>query len=279
MFGYIRPLECELKVREQARYRAWYCGLCKTIGTRYGFLPRMTLNYDCTFLALTLGCLHQEAESNTAVCLLRPQRGKHWTVKENESLRFAADANVLLAWYQQDDEWRDEKNAAALAVRSALHPAAERAKKNAPALADTIFRGIAALSAVEKTNAACSDEPADAFANMLRGIIQCAPGLTQQESDALGWMYYNLGRWIYLADAWEDREKDKKRGSYNPFVILPKSDADASFLLHVSLTEAEKAYNLLNVVSDRGLMDNIMYLGCRKKTRLLLNEERPNESV
>ena len=26
MFGYIRPLECELKVRDQALYRAYYCG-------------------------------------------------------------------------------------------------------------------------------------------------------------------------------------------------------------------------------------------------------------
>ncbi len=279
MFGYIRPLECELKVREQSRYRAWYCGLCKTIGTRYGFLPRMTLNYDCTFLALTLGCLKPEAESAADICLLRPQKGKHPTVTENDALRFAADANVLLAWYQQDDAWRDEKNVAALAVRSALYPAAQRAKKNAPALAETICRGIAALSAVEKTNASCTDEPADAFAETLRGVIRCAPGIAPSEADALGWMYYNLGRWIYLADAWEDQEKDKKRGSYNPFVILPKSNADASFLLHVSLTEAEKAYNLLNVVSDRGLMDNIMYLGCRKKTRLLLNEEKLNESV
>ncbi|HQQ40586.1 MAG TPA: DUF5685 family protein, partial [Clostridia bacterium] len=47
MFGYIRPLECELKVREQAEYRAFYCGLCKTIGRRYGTLERLTLSYDC----------------------------------------------------------------------------------------------------------------------------------------------------------------------------------------------------------------------------------------
>ena len=44
MFGYIRPLECELKVRDQALYRAYYCGLCKTIGRRYGQVARVALN-------------------------------------------------------------------------------------------------------------------------------------------------------------------------------------------------------------------------------------------
>ena len=54
MFGYIRPLECELRVREQAEYRGTYCGLCKSIGIRYGQIERLTLSYDCAFLALVL---------------------------------------------------------------------------------------------------------------------------------------------------------------------------------------------------------------------------------
>ena len=54
MFGYIRPMECELKVREQQEYRAHYCGLCKAIGKRYGLLARLALNYDCAFLSAFL---------------------------------------------------------------------------------------------------------------------------------------------------------------------------------------------------------------------------------
>ena len=54
MFGYIRPLEGELKVREQREYRGYYCGLCKSIGARYGQIERLSLSYDCAFLAALL---------------------------------------------------------------------------------------------------------------------------------------------------------------------------------------------------------------------------------
>ena len=60
MFGYIQPMECELKVREQALYRAAYCGLCRAIGGRYGQAARMALNYDCAFLGLFLETLSEE---------------------------------------------------------------------------------------------------------------------------------------------------------------------------------------------------------------------------
>ena len=57
MFGYVYPLESELKVKEQTLYKAAYCGLCRSIGSRYGLSARMALNYDCTFLALFLQAL------------------------------------------------------------------------------------------------------------------------------------------------------------------------------------------------------------------------------
>lgn len=41
--------------------------------------------------------------------------------------------------------------------------------------------------------------------------------LPDGERKAAEWMFYNLGKWIYLIDAWDDREKDQKSGNYNPF--------------------------------------------------------------
>jgi len=55
MFGYIRPPLGELAQEETERFRAAYCGLCHTLGQRYGFGARFILNYDFTFLAILLG--------------------------------------------------------------------------------------------------------------------------------------------------------------------------------------------------------------------------------
>ena len=54
MFGYVRAVTAVLPPEEQARYRAVYCGLCKTLGERYGKAAQLTLNYDFVFLALLL---------------------------------------------------------------------------------------------------------------------------------------------------------------------------------------------------------------------------------
>ena len=54
MFGYVMIDKPELKVKEFYRYKAYYCGLCRTLKEEYGFRGRMTLTYDMTFLILLL---------------------------------------------------------------------------------------------------------------------------------------------------------------------------------------------------------------------------------
>ena len=52
MFGYIRAAKPEMRIKEFELYKAVYCSLCKELGKSYGFLARLTLSYDFTFLAL-----------------------------------------------------------------------------------------------------------------------------------------------------------------------------------------------------------------------------------
>ena len=52
VFGYIKPVKAELKVKEWEAYQGIYCGLCKQLAERYGLFARMTLNYDFVFLAV-----------------------------------------------------------------------------------------------------------------------------------------------------------------------------------------------------------------------------------
>ena len=41
MFGYVRPCLESLDEAQKKRYRAWYCGLCQSLGDRHGFRGRM----------------------------------------------------------------------------------------------------------------------------------------------------------------------------------------------------------------------------------------------
>ena len=60
MFGYVTPLEGELKVKELQFYKSTYCGLCKAMGKRVCSESRMTLSYDVVFLVLVRFLLQEE---------------------------------------------------------------------------------------------------------------------------------------------------------------------------------------------------------------------------
>ncbi len=281
MFGYIRPLECELRVREQMEYRAIYCGLCKTLQKRYGQPTRLALNYDCAFLAalcLALGdAPHPSCRRKR--CLLKPFRGKNPVAEPSEALDYAADVNVLLAFYQLADDWTDERRLAAWIGQLVLKPYARKAAEKWPALDTAMTEQLARLHALERKRAACTDEPSDAFGALLREVALAAPNLRREDRAAAAWMFYNLGRWVYLIDAWDDRTQDQKHGAYNPFLVTGMDRDAASFLLYVSLSEAEKGYDLLPVGSDMGLLDNIVHFGCRNMSRQVLDKGETHESV
>lgn len=271
MFGYIRPLECELKVREQAEYRGLYCGLCKNIGSRYGQLERLTLSYDCTFLALTLSTICGGVQYKPGNCGPRVYRGKRPIAQPSPVLDYAADVNVLLAWYKAADDAADDKSAKALAARLALKRAYHKAANANPALDDEIRANMALLHAAEEAKIASTDEPSDAFGKLLAAVILHAPMLPQSERKAAEWMFFNLGKWVYLIDAWDDREKDAKSGSYNPFLLSGMEADQAEFLLNITHNEAKKAYDLLTLHAPNGLLENIMTLGMEQTQKRVLS--------
>lgn len=273
MFGYIRPLECELKVREQAQYRGVYCGLCKSIGRRYGQIERLTLSYDCAFLALTLFAISGDAVFTQGNCGPRAYRGKRPIAQPSPTLDYAADVNVLLTWHKAADDAADDRSAKAVLARTALRRAYKKAAKANRKLDYDIAESMKTLHALEAEKTESIDEPSNAFGRLLASVILHAPTLPISERKAAEWMYYNLGKWIYLIDAWDDREKDEESGNYNPFLCSKMDQETATFFLNVARNEAIKAYDLLSLQSPGGVLENIMELGLlHAQTRVLAGE-------
>ena len=63
MFGYVIANADSLTDEEKARYKAVYCGLCRSLGERHGLRGRLTLNYDMTFLILLLNSMYEPEET------------------------------------------------------------------------------------------------------------------------------------------------------------------------------------------------------------------------
>lgn len=101
MFGYVRPSDDHLTAEDKQRFQAAYCGLCRSLGRRYGLAARMILNYDLAFLAMLLS---REPECPTAHCRCpaHPIRGCD-ALEPQPAFDAAADLSVILTWWQLTD--------------------------------------------------------------------------------------------------------------------------------------------------------------------------------
>ena len=216
MFGYVRPSNDRLTEEERQTFQAAYCGLCHTLGKRYGAAGRMILNYDLTFLAMLLSEGGGTCEKRCAVHPVRKRR----CACGDAAMDVAADMSVILTWWQIQDGIADHRFFKGLKYRAAallLGRAYRKAQKRQPDFDKETQRHLTALAALEKEKCPSLDRPADTFAALLAGAAQhIADPVKRRVTEQL---LYHLGRWVYLVDAADDLKKDVKTGSYNPLPL------------------------------------------------------------
>lgn len=263
MFGYVKVAKDELKVREYNVYKSYYCGLCKTLKSEYGYLSRFGLNYDSVFLALLLSSVtNDDYDCKKEICIAHPTKKTPIMVK-NHSLIYSAAVMMILALLKLEDDIRDEKSIKAAITYCLLIGAKRKVKKRYGELYSVCREQINKLSNLENNMCKNIDELSDCFANLLK--ILFAPDYIKNESVSriLSHMGYMLGRFIYILDAYEDMEKDKKKNSFNPFNLSPDTlNKDEIYdILSFNLSSMASSYELLNLKINKPILDNIIYLG------------------
>lgn len=264
MFGYVRAVEGNFGEEAKARYRAAYCGLCHTLGRRCGFLARFTLNYDFTLLAMLFA--PPEPLWCERRCFAHPFR-KRRCCGACPGFDLAADESVILFWQKLADDVADKGLLAGLPARTAafaLRGAYRKAARARPGFDAAVGKHLSRLRALERENCPSMDRAADAFASILRAA---APqGLEERRGRALGELLYHLGRWVYLIDAWDDLEEDRKTGAYNPLLArfdgVPERELeDIRATLTHSARLCQAAFQLEDFGSWTPVLENILYLG------------------
>lgn len=274
MLGYVTVDKNELKVREWDVYQAYYCGVCKSIAGRVGQLPRMALSFDCVFLALVLASLDRKPEDIHREHCITHHLEKKPVVAGNPAVDYAADVMVLLAYYKCLDDWKDEKKPSALAGRMALSAAYRKIKGYQPRVASAVEEGLLRLSALEKEKCGMVDLVSGVFGEILEALFTGydGDGGSLTEKRMLAHLGKHLGRWIYLIDALDDYEEDKAAGTYNPLLFRKSGLVGMEDLLYNELAEITKAYDLLDVKKNRGILENIIFMGLRGQTDRILSE-------
>ncbi len=269
LFGYVRPVEAQLRVCELSAYKAVYCGLCRQLGRSFGLLARFTLSYDTTFLALAgLSLAEDPPEIAPRRCPFNPLK-RMPVCGDAPALAFSADAAALLLWWKLRDDLADEGPGKRLLARLGLlltRGAYRKAAARRPELDEALRRMIGDQQALEARGCANLDEAAEPTAAALSAIF-AALSEEKDQRRVLERLGYLLGRFVYLADALDDLERDREKGRYNPF-LLTHPGAEPEELkkrclgsLYLTIGETERTGRLLETRRFAPILENILTLG------------------
>lgn len=249
-------------MREYTAYRGFYCGLCRNLHQRYGRAAQMMLNYDLTFLALLLTGLYEpETVQEAHRCIPHPVQ-KH-PMMSNEAISYAADMCVLLSYQKLMDDWKDEKKAGSRAVAALLRSGYQKAAERYPRQAKAVEENIHLLHEAEQKNEKDIDYVSGLTGRFLAEIFVWKEDAWQDELRTIGFF---LGKFVYLMDALEDVEKDRKKSNYNLFADCGRiwgssKEQEICMMLTDMMTEAARAFERLPVLEHAEIIRNILYSG------------------
>lgn len=289
MFGYIKPYKPELKVKEFDTYQAVYCGLCRQLGEAFGPFAKLTLSYDFTFLAMAAMALREEfCGFGKARCMANPLKKKVCAVPCGD-LSFAAGCAMILFYHKLRDNIADTRGPKKLPYYLLLPFAAgarKKAVKRWPEVDGIFSQMMREQAELEAARTPSVDRAAEPTAAAMSRMVQLlAEDETQKR--VLARFGYLLGRWIYLMDALDDLEDDRKSGGYNAFLLRlgdePPTDEKLRELreygkgvLNVTVAEMGVTYELLELRRYKSILDNILYLGLPHSAEEMLRREGKN---
>ena len=223
MIGYIKTYPPELKIKEYVKYNAYYCGICHSIRDRWGQVPRLTLNYDCVFLAVFIDSIKKkENKYSDFRCIVHPVMKKKKVIN-SDTVDYIADINIYLSYMKLIDNVKDEKNIFHLSSERFMRKYGKKLRKKYAELTDKIDKHLEDMATLEKEKCDSIDRVAECYAKIIEDVCLFAVNdIDENLKNIVGRIAYNVGNWVYTADAFDDIEKDIKKECIIP--ILHVSD-------------------------------------------------------
>ncbi len=276
MFGYVQPDSPYLFKKDEVLYKALYCGICKSIGKGCGQLARTALTYDMAFIsALVHNIRHEDVTIKKERCALHIIK-RRAVAQTDDTAVLLGCINTVLAYYKLLDDKADGDGKGCL--RHLYKKGLKNAVKKHPEAVKIIREQMQKQSELEKSGCAVIDMACEPTAEMMQRLSVYILG--EYSTPHTERLFYCLGKWVYLADAVDDYEKDVKKGSYNVlYKAFGNNDREQAFcenreelnFVFDSLF-ADMRLNLSNIrfAFNHDLTDNVILRGIPVRTRRLI---------
>ena len=262
MFGYVRPSVPDLLVRDHACYKAVYCGVCRAIGRDISRKATVGLSYDSVFLALFRAAIIGERFTYRSVrCIAHPMKKR--SAAENAAVcDYCAYSFAVLSAGKLRDDVNDSRGIKRAFARRAAVYFEKKVPEEYKALLKSVESSVSALSEYERAGGDSPDRAAEISGRILAEVF--AFGLDGEKRRIADEVGFQIGRWVYYADACADYEKDADDGSYNPLLsagITPDGVSETMRLIRSAAAAALDLVDFSEHKQEKRILDNILYLG------------------
>ncbi|MBQ4397630.1 MAG: hypothetical protein II828_08915 [Clostridia bacterium] len=295
VFGYIRICKPQMKICEYDTYQSVYCTLCRHLGKQLGLPARLLLNYDYTFMTMIMIALSDEPSAFIrGRCAFNPLKRCGNCTTHNEAFEYTSALTAIMFYHKLRDNIQDTSGVKRLLWRLLMPYAAlvrKRAMKRFPDEDALVNEYLRRQFETEQSASPDNEGMVDALCQPTADVISAfAVRLSEKPEDKtiLRYFGYFLGRWIYMIDALDDLDEDVMDGAFNPlalrFALTAQDITDRSERreearafgndsLNLSVAEAVKYYELLDLGAFKPILDNIMYLGISDAQKSALLKE------
>lgn len=222
MLGYLKPSFKNMPKELKKEYKAYYCGLCHTLKSRYGCLGATCLNYELTlFLIVLNGLYHEKQQLFHGSCSLTPFYPVQYVDYLRKEFVKASDLSIIIANYEVLDNIHDD-GSIKWKMANILLSNATRKSRDSLALdllkIDEIIKNYYIEEFSDNTS---FYKVVDLSGEMIKNIIfPLFEDFEDRIKFAIAELAELIGQWIYLIDACDDKYTDEVKNKFNPLTLL-----------------------------------------------------------
>lgn len=253
----------EMKVKELRKYQSMYCSLCDRLKKDYGFLSRFILSYDITFLLISLNFLVSDTKENINFrCPYNPVR----KIKNEVNipiLEYSAFINYWLVIEKLSDDIQDNNSYIKKAFKKLLESKKYKhnLKKYNPSII-ILHQKLKKIYELESDATGMDDfdrltnEFGTFFAKIFdtRNILD----VKTKYNEIYEKIFFQIGKWIYIMDAFDDYLEDNKKHRFNILFLLKDQNSKATYtkqdvytnVYYIHIQIIAKLSELLNELSE-----------------------------
>jgi hypothetical protein len=171
--------------------------------------------------------------------------------------------NVVLAYHNLIDDWKDDKSYSKMAFAKMLENDYRRIAEDYPRQVEAVEHYMEQTAISEAAGETNIDIVAGLTGEML-GEIFC--WREDEWSKELRTMGFYMGKFVYLMDAYEDFESDRKKKQYNPLAYIRHENEKefetlCKLLLTSMISECAKSFERLPILMHADILRNVLYSG------------------